>query len=225
MAGKANRPICGSEAGNCIDGGTMNRTRSSPPGPAGMAPAGAANLLDAPQTSGCASALRTARQDYSAVKRARSHWSVISAAATAKGIDPALLAAIGVRETGFRNMRQIGGGHGVGVFQIDLGAHPGVTAAQASNLQFAAGYAAGLLAANAAYLRAKFPGLGAAQLLQATAASYNLGRGGISGDPNTIDVGTPHGNYGSNVVGLMSCFKRLPKTAGLDGPAVSVSLP
>jgi hypothetical protein len=44
------------------------------------------------------------------------------------------------------------------------------------------------------------------QLLQATAASYNFGVGNISGNPNTIDVGTTGGNYGSTVVGMMACF-------------------
>ena len=48
------------------------------------------------------------------------------------------------------------------------------------------------------------------QAPQATAAAYNIGPVGFSGNPNTIDQGTSpkgHGNYGSDVVGLMSCFK------------------
>lgn len=107
-------------------------------------------------------------------------------------------------------MWQSGGGSGAGVFQIDLSAHPDVTPAEAFNIPWAANYAAGLLASNEAYLAGKFPNFTAVQLLQATAASYNIGRNGISGNPDTIDVGTSppgHGNYGSNVVGLMSCFK------------------
>ena len=99
---------------------------------------------------------------------------------------------------------------GAGVFQIDLGANPNVTAAQAFNIPFAANYAAGMLASNEAYLSANFPNFTPSQLLQATAASYNLGVGGIRGNPNTIDVGSApgglNGNYGSNVVNLMSCF-------------------
>lgn len=158
------------------------------------------------QGTPCPSALRTAGQNQAAVNRALSNWNTISAAAAANGIDPALLAAIGVRESGFRNVWQSGGGMGAGVFQIDLGANPNVTAAQAFNVPFAANYAAGMLASNSAYLGATFPNLTSAQLLQATAASYNFGVGNISGNPATIDVGSTGNNYGSNVVGLMSCF-------------------
>jgi len=50
-------------------------------------------------------------------------------------------------------------------------------------------------------------------LLQATAASYNMalinkrtGQPNFSGDPNTIDQRTAHDNYGSNIIGLMTCF-------------------
>jgi hypothetical protein len=54
----------------------------------------------------------------------------------------------------------------------------------------------------------EFPNFTATQLLQATAASYNLGVGGISGNPNTIDQGTqPSGNYGSNVLAMVNCFQ------------------
>ena len=59
-----------------------------------------------------------------------------------------------------------------------------------------------------AYLAKKFPSLTPEQLVQATAASYNIGTGQISGNPNTIDVGTqPDGHYGSNVMKLMECFR------------------
>ena len=63
-----------------------------------------------------------------------------------------------------------------------------------------------MLATNMATLGAKYPNLSPAQLLQATAASYNFGTGNISGNPNTIDVGTTGNNCGSNVVNLMDCF-------------------
>jgi len=58
-------------------------------------------------------------------------------------------------------------------------------------------------------LASKFPGLTPTQLLQATAASHNIGQGGISGNPATIDNGTngtPKGHYGASVIGLMNCF-------------------
>lgn len=93
------------------------------------------------------------------------------------------------------------------MFQIDLSRNPGVTAAQAFNIPWAANYAAGVLASNAAYISSNSPNFTASQQLQATAASYNFGLGNISGNPNTIDQGSTNNNYGSNVVGLMSCFK------------------
>ena len=42
---------------------------------------------------------------------------------------------------------------------------------------------------------------------QATAAAYNLGKGGVSGNPDTIDRGSTWGNYGSDITLLMHCFK------------------
>jgi hypothetical protein len=60
-------------------------------------------------------------------------------------IDPNLLAAIALRESDFRNIPQYRKGHGRGVFQIDLRAHPDVTAVQAFNIGYAANYAAGFI--------------------------------------------------------------------------------
>jgi RHS repeat-associated protein len=158
----------------------------------------------------CTSALHVARQNYQAVARANSSWNILSAAASPNSIDPGLLAAIGVRETGFRNVNEWdGAGVGVGVFQITVSPTSGVTAAQASNLPWAARYAANMLASNRTYLRNRFPNFTPDQLLQATAASYNMNPykpGNFTGNPATIDVGTAHGNYGSNVLNLMKCF-------------------
>ena len=130
--------------------------------------------------------------------------STLSQAASANGIDPALLAAVGVRETGFQNVAQVGGGGGTGVFQLTN--QRGVSPAQAYNLPFSANYAAGMLSSNMSSLSTAFPDSTPSQLLQATAASYNFGLTNISGNPNTIDVGTTGGNYGSNVARLMNCF-------------------
>ncbi len=152
-------------------------------------------------------ALAEAGKNATSLARANANWGVIQSAAATQGIDPALLAAIGVRETGFKNIGQIGGGKGAGVFQIDLGQNPNVTSAQAYNIPFAANFAANMLATNMDKLATAYPNLNSTQLLQATAASYNFGRGNISGNPNTIDVGTTGGNYGSNVLGLMTCFQ------------------
>jgi RHS repeat-associated protein len=172
-------------------------------GPQGGGSGGGAGGKE-PQSNTCAAALRTAGQTSAAVARANSSMSTLSQAASANGIDPALLAAIGVRETGFQNVAQVGGGGGMGVFQLTN--QRGVSAAQAFNLSFSANYAAGMLSSNMASLSSAFPSFTSSQLLQATAASYNFGLTNISGNPNTIDVGTTGGNYGSNVVGLMSCF-------------------
>ena len=159
----------------------------------------------------CQSALQIAGQSQLAVVRANSSWSVLTTAATANSIDPSLLGAIGIRETGFQDVNEKGGkGIGVGVFQLTVTPTSGVTAAQANDLAWAANYAAAMLQSNVTYLANKFPKFTPAQLLQATAASYNLGPYGISGNPNTIDVGSAPGglagNYGSNVVQLMTCF-------------------
>lgn len=155
----------------------------------------------------CKKALAAANKDIGAVNRANASAAVVNAAASANGVSPALLMAIGVRETGFMNIAQQGGGLGRGVFQIDLGAHPNVSAAQAFDASFSANYAADLLAHNSSVLAARFPNLLPEQLLQATAASYNFGTGNISGNPATIDVGTTGNNYGANVIALMACFE------------------
>jgi hypothetical protein len=130
----------------------------------------------------------------------------LQAAVAGTNIPWQMLAAIGIRESGFRNVAQPDG-RGMGIFQIDLGAHPQVTAQQASDMTWAARFAANLLSTNMARLRQNHRNLNPAQLLQATAASYNLGVGGISGNPNTIDAGSPRNNYGSSVVNVMDCFR------------------
>jgi hypothetical protein len=164
------------------------------------------------QQKGCKQALRTAKQNEAAIKRAEAAWKTLVAAALANNISPDLLAAIGVRETGFRNIRQrpIGRGQGVGIFQLTVPWTSGPTAfADASNLVTSAYGAATMLGNNMTVLAQKylFITFNPQQLLQATAASYNIGLGGISGNPKTIDNGTTGNNYGSNVVGLMQCFQ------------------
>jgi hypothetical protein len=54
------------------------------------------------------------------------HWQVkgrelLQTVASAHGIDWVLLAAVGVRESGFANINERGGGNGLGIFQIDIG--------------------------------------------------------------------------------------------------------
>jgi hypothetical protein len=141
-----------------------------------------------------------------ALNRALDNMGLLETAADAHAIDPALLGAIAIRETGFRDIPQSGGGLGRGVFQIDIGRNPSVTEAEAFNTTFAADWAANLLSTNMATLQGKFPDFTPTNLLQATAASYNFGVKNITGNPNTIDVGSTGNNYGSNVVNLMDCF-------------------
>jgi hypothetical protein len=134
---------------------------------------------------------------------------VISSVPHRPGVAPNYLAAIGVRESGLPANPDVvqANGSGRGVFQIDLGAHPGVTTAQACDANFSANYAANMLMGNATTLAAQHPNLTDPQFTQATMASYNFGTGNISGNPNTIDVGTTGGNYGSNVVAIaVDCF-------------------
>jgi RHS repeat-associated protein len=193
--------VNGMIVGNTCDDGPPNGPIVDPGGGQQGQNTNAAN-----KRRNCSKGLQEAHANQDAVNRALQDWNMLQTAGGAHGIDPAMLGAIGIRETGFRNISQSGGGQGAGIFQIDLGQNPNVTAAQAFNPAWAANYAANMLSSNMGYLAAKFPNLTPSQLLQATAASYNLGRGGISGNPNTIDIGTPGNNYGSNVLLLMDCF-------------------
>lgn len=160
----------------------------------------------APCSQKCTDAIKTANQDLSVLTRVASAAGVVKSAAASNNIPPSILFAIGMRESGFKNTNQTGGGMGRGVFQIDIGKNPHVTEAQANDIVFAANFAAKMLADNYRTLGNKFPNFTQQQLVQATAASYNFGTGNISGNPNTIDQGSSHNNYGTNVLGLMDCF-------------------
>jgi RHS repeat-associated protein len=100
----------------------------------------------------CLDALAVTQKTPKAVSNANANWGVIQAAASSNNIPPELLAAIGVRESGFMNIVEQGGGQGVGVFRIDLGQNPSVTKAQARNIVWAANFAAHMLATNMAEL-------------------------------------------------------------------------
>ena len=142
-----------------------------------------------------------------ALHRAEAARSVLQTAVGGTTIGWGMLAAIGIRESGFRNVSEAdGAGVGVGIFQLTVSASSGVTASQAGDLSWAATYAANMLNGNRATLAAKFPGLTPEQLMQATAASYNFGVSNISGNPATIDIGSARNNYGSNIVQLAKCF-------------------
>src|SRR5260370_42125030 len=78
-------------------------------------------LKTAPATRGGISGM------VAAVNRAFKQIGMLMTAAQAHGIDYALLGAIALRETGFQNVPQSGGGDGRGIFQIDIGKNPNVT--------------------------------------------------------------------------------------------------
>jgi membrane-bound lytic murein transglycosylase MltF len=143
-----------------------------------------------------------------ALQRAQDDEAQLQAAGSANGINWTLLAAIGIRETGFQNKNQ-SGGHGVGIFQIDLAQNPSVTPAQASDPAFAANWAAKYLATNEVALIKGFPILTGDNLTQVLADTYNRGLGAVrkslraGQDP---DVGSARGNYGFNVLNLTKCF-------------------
>lgn len=206
----------------CIDldfsggGGTGTKPppgpqRNDPTDPAGifgeLSPQCQKGLTDALKVKSGTNPEIAAQLRLAALQRANNNISLLQQAAAGSGLgsDWELLAAIGIRETGFQNIAQPNG-KGAGVFQIDLGQNPSVTSAQAFNVSFAANWAANYLASNMAILAAAHPNLTGDALLQATAASYNFGTGNISGNPNTIDVGTTGNNYGSNVLNLIQCF-------------------
>jgi len=131
-----------------------------------------------------------------------------------------MLAAIGVRESGFRNIAELGGGAGRGVFQIDLEKNKGeVTEEQAFDLEFAANWAAKTLADNAKDLAASY-GLGGERLWAFVIASYNAGIGKVREAINrwlargrtidqiaSLDFLTTRENYARNVMELMECFR------------------
>jgi len=121
-------------------------------------------------------------------------------------IDPNVLAALALRESGGKNVAEIGGGNGMGVFELTN--RPGVTPAQAYNMPFAANYAAGMIRKAKAPLPGKYPDFTPYQLNQAAAAIYNKGylNHPITADPASIDAGTSRPAYGKSIVDLMYCF-------------------
>jgi RHS repeat-associated protein len=74
----------------------------------------------------CAKALVTSGNTPDNAEVANENRTLLQSAANAHGIDWRLLAAVGVRESGFLNINERGGGNGAGIFQIDLGRNPSV---------------------------------------------------------------------------------------------------
>jgi len=157
----------------------------------------------------CKKALAAAGQDASAVARANADAKDIEAAAALYGVDPNILAAIGVRETGFKNVP--GGGNdnnGAGIYQIDLGYHD--AASIAYNPALAAYYAAGLLANSyTSYLSSGYSPeaaeVGAIRDYNASPklTPYFLDTGYVG----YADIHTTHNNYVTNVIAIAAnCF-------------------
>jgi RHS repeat-associated protein len=84
----------------------------------------------------CARGMVTAQKTIGSIRAATGAKDILEGAATKYGLDWRLLAAIGVRESGFKDILQIGGGPGVGVFQITTSS--GFTADDAHDLNKAA---------------------------------------------------------------------------------------
>ena len=187
-------------AGNQTGGGKTSKKGSAPSSQQN------GSTADQPISAGsrCTIGLRQMRKAQDSIARAHAAEGTLKRAAQAHGIDWRMLAAIGVRESGFRDIDEIGSGKGWGVFQLTN--QKGVSYKQAHDLAFAANYAAKMLAGDRRYLARKFPKFTPAQLDQAVAASYNFGPDDISGNPATIDQGTTWNNYGQSVLNVMNCF-------------------
>jgi len=178
-----------------------------PPGGGSSGVPGLEGLADA---LACAIGLDQANQSLEAVERAQEHAKIINRAAQRHGVYARILAAIGVRETGFQNVSERGHVEGrpkgIGVFQLT--GRPGVTEAQAFDIEFSANYAANMLSDNFKQISSAFPHFNHHQMVQAALAAYNMGPSEISGNPETIDQGTPGNNYGESVINIASCFTR-----------------
>jgi len=157
---------------------------------------------------GCKRGMAQAKTDQASINRAKAAQKTLQAAASRYGIDWKILAAIGVRETNFTNKSSFDGGEGI--FQLTN--QPGVSKAEAWDINFASQYAAKMIATEMRYVRGKCPNFNSTQVLQAAAAIYNFGRKARNGADNitcnaaTIDQGTTGNNYGSNILNLMQCY-------------------
>jgi RHS repeat-associated protein len=150
-----------------------------------------------------------------ALGRAKAAESTLEAATSGTKIDWTMLAAIGIRESGFQNTNQKGGA-AVGIFQIDLAQNHTVTAQTASSIGSAAQWAAGYLARNANQISGAIPGLSSNDIEWMLAASWNTGAQGQIArynngrDPDWHTAPTGSGryrnDYGKNVLDLMDCF-------------------
>jgi len=151
-----------------------------------------------------------------ALNRAKAAMGMLQAITAGSVIDASMIAAIGIRETGFRNIYgnsyqdNQGNWHenlGRGVFQIDIGQHPEVSESLAMNTTWAATWAMNYLRANYSNWCPETSVLTRLIFSRHWQHPITLALGIISGNPDTIDVGSTNNNYGSNILDLMACFK------------------
>jgi RHS repeat-associated protein len=147
-----------------------------------------------------------------ALLRVSQNWKTLEAAGAANGVDPALLASIGLQESGFQPNAIQSNGQAVGAFQVDLGQNKQATAAQALDVAWSANFAGGLIAHSySLYVSTYGPALATAGAIR----NYN-GTGGVptsvllaTGYVPYLDVGTnpPLHNYVSSVLNIrVNCF-------------------
>ncbi|CAN5407495.1 hypothetical protein BH20ACI2_BH20ACI2_14230 [soil metagenome] len=167
----------------------------------------------------CLGALKVAKKDINAINRAYAAADLLNRVGKATGMYPKLLAAIGVRETGFQNINQ-SGGLGKGIFQIDVGQNPNAGNI-IGNIEAEATFAAQLLVSRMNHHSSAtrgYPSGNYNAYLQFAAAirDYNARHSvtqNVMNRPGAtvadLDRGTALNNYVSNVLNLMNhCFNR-----------------
>jgi hypothetical protein len=157
--------------------------------------------------------LAAAGKDISAVNRADKSMPILREVAAAYDniISPQVLAAIGVRESGFQTINERGGGPGRGVFQISTGAPESIT----SDVRASANYVMkNILAASYNRYVGQY---GADLALRGALRNYNHSHKSTPGlldtafpkaDLGLLDSDTAGGNYVTNVLNIAgNCFR------------------
>lgn len=153
-------------------------------------------------------ALQQTGADAQGLQRALNAWGLLRAVSLPQGLDPGILASIGLVETDFQNLTG-DYGHGHGVFQIDDRAHPQEAASFAYDIDRSAYFAAGLIMN--AYTGNIGQGLNPQVAIEAAVREYN-GTGHIPTSTVlakglSLNTGTTNGNYVSRVWDIyINCF-------------------
>ena len=151
------------------------------------------------------------RLGLAALDRAAKYSAEMQEAANSRKLDWRLIAAIGIRESGFRDISEVGGGPGRGWFQTTPDSQ--ITAEGASTFATAVGYAAALLRTSIDSFAGPIAEYGWNPSAVA-ARGFNTGPFNkytldklLTGDLAELDKGTARNNYVSNTLQLMDCFK------------------